>query len=318
MIPLQRGSAVKFRFYKVNERCQLEASMEPASLDLQKEMYETYFGLNESPFNVTPDPKFIFFSQKHAEAFSSLIYGIETRKGFIAITGEIGAGKTTICRFLIENLKGRVKTSLILNPNLSDAQLLAAIVEDFGIEIRSRSRKECFDRLNRFLLNEFYQGGNAVLIIDEAQDLKPKSLEQVRLLSNLETDKQKLLQIVLVGQPELRQTLTQPSLEQLRQRIGVSYHLKTLNEKETEYYIHHRLKVAGWDEEAAFFDSSALQAVFHFSDGIPRLINVLCDRAFLAAYAKGVKLITAEIVDEARQDLEWKAEEPVSAVQIFP
>lgn len=271
-------------------------------------MYETYFGLRESPFNVTPDPRFIFFSQKHSEAFSSLLYGIETRKGFIAITGEIGAGKTTLCRVLLEMIKGRAKTSLILNPTLSDSQLLNSIVEDFGIELKTKNRKECFDRLNQFLLREFNSGGNAVLIIDEAQDLKARSLEQIRLLSNLETNTEKLLQIILVGQPELRETLADPSLEQLRQRITVSYHLKTLDVKETEAYIRHRLHIAGLDENVSVFDASAIATVYKYSEGIPRLINVLCDRALLAAYTKGAKSVDTPIVEEARLDLVWEPE----------
>ncbi len=268
-------------------------------------MYEEYFGLKESPFNITPDPRYIFFSKKHLEAFSSLLYGIETRKGFIAITGEIGAGKTTLCRVLLEELKGRARTSIILNPNLSDSELLLSIVQDFGIQLTSRNKKECFDSLNRFVLKEFHNGFNVVLIIDEAQDLKPRSLEQVRLLSNLETDSQKLIQIVLVGQPELRHTLNNPSLKQLRQRIGVWYHLTTLDQEEVFRYVEHRLKVAGWREDISLlFDSSAINAIYEHTEGIPRLINVLCDRSLLAAYAKGTRTINTSIVEEAHSELE--------------
>ncbi len=271
-------------------------------------MYEEYFGLKEFPFNITPDPRYIFFSKKHLEAFSSLLYGIESRKGFIAITGEIGAGKTTLCRVLLEELKGRARTSIILNPNLSDSELLLSIVQDFGIALASRNRKECFDSLNRFVLKEFHNGFNVVLIIDEAQDLKPRLLEQVRLLSNLETASQKLLQIVLVGQPELRVTLNNPSLKQLRQRIGVWYHLTTLDREETLRYIEHRLKVAGWESEVStLFDESAVDAIFDHTEGIPRLINVLCDRGLLAAYAKGVKTINADLIEEAYAELEGMA-----------
>lgn len=268
-------------------------------------MYEEYFGLKEAPFNITPDPRYIFFSKKHLEAFSSLLYGIENRKGFIAITGEIGAGKTTLCRVLLEELKGRAKTSIILNPNLSDTELLLSIVQDFGIQLRSKNRKECFDSLNRFVLEEFHNGFNVVLIIDEAQDLKSRSLEQIRLLSNLETASQKLLQIVLVGQPELRNTLSSPSLRQLRQRIGVWYHLTTLDREETIRYIDHRLKVSGWPLDAiSLFTSSAIDIIFERTEGIPRLINVLCDRALLAAYARGTRVIEASLVDEANTELE--------------
>ena len=268
-------------------------------------MYEEYFGLKEAPFNITPDPRYIFFSKKHLDAFSSLLYGIESRKGFIAITGEIGAGKTTLCRVLLEELKGRARTSLILNPNLTDKELLLSIVQDFGIELISQSRKECFDSLNRFVLREFQNGFNVVLIIDEAQDLKPRSLEQIRLLSNLETATQKLIQIILVGQPELRVTLNNPALRQLKQRIGVWYHLTTLDREETFQYLEHRLKVAGWDQDAStLFDSSAMDAIFARTEGIPRLINILCDRCLLAAYAKGIKSIDGNIVEEAQVELE--------------
>ena len=271
-------------------------------------MYEEYFALKEPPFNITPDPRYIFFSKKHLDAFSSLLYGIESRKGFIAITGEIGAGKTTLCRVLLEELKGRAKTSLILNPNLSDAGLLLSIVQDFGIELTSRNKKECFDSLNRFVLREFHNGFNVVLIIDEAQDLKPRSLEQIRLLSNLETASHKLIQIVLVGQPELRTTLKSSSLKQLRQRITVWYHLTTLDREETYQYIGHRLRVAGFDQDASsLFDTSAVDSVFVHTEGIPRLINVLCDRSLLAAYAKGMKTINAALIEEAHTELEGLA-----------
>lgn len=268
-------------------------------------MYEEHFGLKEAPFNITPDPRYIFFSKKHLEAFSNLLYGIENRKGFIAITGEVGAGKTTLGRVLLEELKGRAKTSVILNPNLSNSELLLSIVQDFGIQLKTRGRKECFDALNRFVLEQFHQGLNVVLIIDEAQDLSTKSLEQIRLLSNLETDSQKLLQIVIMGQPELKQTLSHPSLRQLRQRISVWYHLTTLDREETERYIEHRLKVAGWDKNLSdIFNASAIDAVFAHSQGIPRLINVLCDRTLLAAFVKGVKTIDVTVVEAADAELE--------------
>lgn len=291
-------------------------------------MYETFFGFKECPFNVTPDPRFIFFSRQHTEAFSSLLYGIESRKGFIAVTGEIGAGKTTLCRLLLEKLKGRAKTSLILNPNLSESELLLSVVEDFGVGVRrslypqaaakdstllilppvSGNKKRYFDLLNRFLLHEFEQGSNAVLIIDEAQDLKTRSLEQIRLLSNLETDKHKLLQIILVGQPELRDTLNSPDLEQLRQRIVVSYHLRNLDLNDTKAYVIHRLRVVGWMEEMLTFDASAFEAIYRYTEGIPRLINVLCDRALLSAYSRGIRVVTASNVEEAKTDLAWMPE----------
>jgi len=271
-------------------------------------MYEDYFGLKDLPFNITPDPKYMFFSKKHLEAFSCLLYGIESRKGFIAITGEIGAGKTTLCRVLLEEMKGRAKTSIILNPNLSGTELLASIVQDFGVPVSSRNKKKCFDGLNRFLLDEFKKGYNVVLIIDEAQDLKARSLEQVRLLSNLETTSHKLIQIVLVGQPELRTMLKSESLKQLRQRIGVWYHLTTLDQDEVTRYIAHRLRVAGWEYDVTnLFDQDALDCVYEFSGGIPRLINILCDRALLGAYARGLKMVNRDLIEESNVELEGVA-----------
>ena len=268
-------------------------------------MYEEYFGLQEAPFNVTPNPKFIFFSRKHLDAFSSLVYGIESRKGFIQITGEIGAGKTTLCRAVLEKLKNtRTHTALILNPRLSELLLVRAIAEDFGVVLKTRDKKEWFDGLNRFLLEEFHKGFNSVLIVDEAQDLTPKTLEQVRLLSNLETSSEKLIQIVLVGQPELRDTLDDPILAQLRQRISIRFHLTSLDRKETEEYILHRLHIAGIPEGLNPFLPTAIDIIYERSQGVPRLINKLCDRALLAAYARDSKYIDEKLADEAYSETE--------------
>jgi len=275
-------------------------------------VYKDFFGFKENPFNMTPDPSFIYFSKKHLEAFASLLYGIEQRKGFLEITGEIGAGKTTICRRLIEELAGKAKTSFIFNSDLSDTQLLQAIVEDFGIEPKRATKKAYFDALNRFLLEELKNGGNVVLIIDEAQNLSMRSLEQVRLLSNLETEKEKLLQIVLVGQPELRQTLKNPALLQLRQRISIRYHLTSLDLEETGKYIRHRLDVAGFKGESPF-ESEALDVAYTYTDGIPRLLNVLCDKALLAAFVQDSKNVTKEIMEQAREEIEGT--QTTSAVQ---
>lgn len=268
-------------------------------------MYNKYFGLKESPFNVTPDPKFIFFSRKHLDAFSALLYGIESRKGFIQITGEIGAGKTTLSRAVLEKLKGRAHTALILNPCLSELLLLRTIAEDFGIRLKVKDKKECFDGLNQFLLEEFHKGFNTVLIIDEAQDLSTRSLEQIRLLSNLETTAEKLIQIVLVGQPELRETLDHPSLKQLRQRIGVRFHLTALDRKETEEFILHRLRVAGVSRAfEELFTSEAVDFIYEHSHGVPRVINHLCDMSLLGAYAKNAKQVDLQIAEEAYHEAE--------------
>lgn len=268
-------------------------------------MYKEYFGLHEEPFNVTPDPRFIFFSRKHLDAFSCLIYGIESRKGFVQITGEIGAGKTTVCRAALDQLKEKTHSALILNPKLSELFLLMTIAEDFGINLRSHTKKDCFDALNHFLLEEFHKGYNTVLVIDEAQGLTPGTLEQIRLLSNLETNREKLIQIVLIGQPELRETLNHPSLAQLRQRIAIRFHLTPLDRKEVEEYIHHRLSVAGLAAGIPTpFTQEAVDFIYQHTGGIPRLINTLCDNALLAAYAHGVCQVDAKLAEETLNETE--------------
>jgi len=265
-------------------------------------MYLDFFNLNEPPFNMTPDPRFIYFSRHHREALSSLEYGINSRCGFIQITGEIGTGKTTLCRTLLGQLNSQIHSSLVFNPKLSEVELLQVIVEDFGIEIRGRKRKDCFDGLNHFLLQESSRGKNAIVIIDEAQLLSPRALEQIRLLSNLETTTQKLLQIILVGQPELRRNLDRDDLVQLRQRIMIRYHLPALSREDVSLYIAHRLQVAGCGED--IFSPEAIDSIHEISGGIPRLINVLCDRAMIAAYTQSARVVAADMVEFAQADLE--------------
>lgn len=268
-------------------------------------MYENYFGLTEAPFNCTPDPRFIFYSRKHLDAFSCLLYGIESRKGFIQITGEIGAGKTTLCRAVLDKLKyTQTHTALVLNPRLSELDLLRTIAEDFGIVIKYRTKKDCFDGLNDFLLREFNKGFNTVLIIDESQNLTLQTLEQIRLLSNLETSREKLLQIVLVGQPELRNTLNDPSLAQLRQRIHIRFHLTPLDRKEVGEYIQHRLTIAGLPGETNLFSDDALDYIYAMSQGIPRLINKLCDVSLLAAYSRNLGQVDLKVAEDAFSETE--------------
>jgi len=246
-------------------------------------MYCEFFGLKEVPFNITPDPDFMFFSTRHHEAFVNLLYGIKNRKGFMEVTGDIGTGKTTLYRTLLTHMGNEISSALITNPALSAAQLVQTIIEDFEIQVEKKNRKGYSDALNRFLLELEARGSTAVLILDEAQNLKPGTLEQIRLLSNFETNKTKLLQIILVGQPELRTLLEKPSLEQLRQRITVSAHLSPLDRNETEQYVAHRIKIAG-GHDMLIFDPAALDEIHTCSQGIPRLINVLCDKALMMAY----------------------------------
>lgn len=265
-------------------------------------MYAQFYKLKEKPFNVTSDPAFFFLSERHAEAFSHLVYGIEQRKGILEITGEIGTGKTTLCRVLLNHLEEKTKTALILNPNFSETQLLQLIVADFDLKPKNNSRLRLIEALNNFLLEEASQGGNVVLIIDESQNLKSSQLEQIRLLSNLETAKEKLLQIILVGQPELRDKLSLPQLKQLNQRISVKYHILPLDKSELGNYINHRLKVAG-SNGAIEFTIEAIEAIFNFSGGVPRLTNIICDRALLAGFVQGSHKITDAIIKKCIGEL---------------
>jgi general secretion pathway protein A len=251
-------------------------------------MYESFFGFNEKPFNITPDPKYLYLSDQHQEAIAHLRYGIEQRGGFVVITGEVGTGKTTLCRHLLNNMDDRTEGAIIFNPNLSEVELLKAINSDFGIDSSAATKKELIDELNRFLLEERLRGKNMVLMIDEAQNLLPAVLEQVRMLSNIETEKEKLIQIILIGQPQLKELLARPELEQLNQRVTARYHLSSLNRKETCKYIQHRLDVACNGRNVAF-ERGAMKSAYKYSKGTPRLINVVCDRALLGAFTAGKK-----------------------------
>lgn len=271
-------------------------------------MYLEFYGLKENPFNVTSDPNFLYFSKAHKQALSYLLYGIKEKKGFLEITGEVGAGKTTLCKVLLNQLDANTKTAFILNPNLSESQLLEAIVEDFGLQPVRRTKISLLRQLNNFLLGELKGKCNVVLILDEAQNLNPRTLEAVRLLSNLETDKEKLFQIILVGQPELRRRLNSPSLLQLRQRISVRFHINPLEKEEIPEYIHHRLSVAGSHGNIRFTES-ALDGIFRYSGGIPRLINLVCDKALLSGFVLDTKTIDEGIVDKSVFEIEGKPAE---------
>src|SRR3954468_504531 len=277
----------------------------PSSGRSDPTMYNQFYGFREPPFNITPDPRFLFFSDRHREAYNHILFGIRERKGFIQITGEVGAGKTTLCRALLDELGPNYVTALILNPCLNPEQLLRTILKELGLQPGEADRATCLEMLNTFLLEQLVQGNDVVLLIDEAQDLGTELLEQVRLLSNLETDQRKLLQIVLVGQPELRDKLNERGLRQLRQRITVRYHLTPLSRPEVEHYIHPRLQVVGANGRPAF-TPWAVRSVFRYSGGIPRLVNAVCDKALLAGYVDGTDLLTWRQVRRAIRELEGK------------
>ncbi|MBI3324412.1 MAG: AAA family ATPase [Candidatus Omnitrophica bacterium] len=265
-------------------------------------MYLEFLGLREKPFSITSDPSFLYLSKRHREALSHMVFGIQERKGFIEVTGEIGTGKTTLCKALLRQLDTTTKTALILHSGLSELQLLQAIVQDFGMNPMRTNRLHLFGQLSEFLIDQTKLGNNVVLVVDEAQNLTPRLLEQIRMLSNFETDKNKLLQIVLVGQPQLRDKLNLPSMEQLRQRIAVRYHILPLDLDEVGTYIEHRMRVAGSDGTLTWTEE-AVQEVYACSKGIPRIMNLLCDRALLACYVFRVKTVDQSIVRRSYQEL---------------
>jgi len=268
-------------------------------------MYERHFSFKHKPFDLVPNPDFLFLSSTHQKAITCLDYGIKEKIGFILLTGEIGSGKTTIIRNLIKNLNGSFKLSRIHNTKVSSEQLISMINEDFGLDIEGKNRTRLLSELNAFLVEQYSKKVQPILLIDEAQNLSPDLLEEIRLLSNLETDMAKLIQIILIGQPDLKKTLMLPELIQLRQRINISYHIAPLTVDETGKYIKHRLTVAG-NPDAIKFDEGMLPLIFKFSKGVPRLINILCDFALLTAFVEGKKEVQIDIVREIKKDLESK------------
>lgn len=268
-------------------------------------MYYRFYGFSEPPFSITPDPKFLFLSAKHREALDHLRFGIQERKGFIQLTGEVGSGKTTLCRALFESLGDRYATALILNPRLTESQLLRAILREFGIPGIARDSLTNYEHLNTWLLRQVQDHRDAVLVVDEAQNLSLAELEQVRLLSNLETDTQKLIQIVLMGQPELRHLIDAPSMRQLRQRITIRYHLGCLDQAETQAYIAHRMAIAG-GRGLPSFEPAAIHHLWCYSGGTPRLINALADKALLAGFVHRTECISLDLVQLAERELEGR------------
>lgn len=317
-------------------------------------MYEQFYNFIEKPFNLTPDSRYFFPSKEHGEALDSLTYTVNERKGFAVITGEIGSGKTTICRTLLNKLDTHTKTAVITNTYLTGKQLIQLALEDFGIQTKSKNKVQLVKELNNFLIRQLSLGYNVVLIIDEAQNLRPSVLEEIRMLSNLETEKEKLIQILLLGQPELRNQLNLQELAQLKQRINIYYHIYPLDEEETAAYINHRLKIATRAKEPAapqhsaefncegcgkllvasvehvgkeskcpgcgraiiissrqpeptlHFTDSALQAIYAYSRGIPRLINMVCDQSLLTGYVQGTHEITDILIKDALAEFAGK------------
>ncbi len=266
-------------------------------------MYLSHFALREPPFSITPDPRFLYMSARHREALAHLVYGVGEHGGFVQLSGEVGTGKTSVCRCLLEQLPPHVDAALVLNPRLSPVELLAAVCDELRIPYPTgtASSKELVDRLYRHLLDAHGRGRRTVLIIDEAQNLAPEVLEEVRLLTNLETPREKLLQVVLIGQPELTALLDQPKLRQLAQRVTARYHLEPLSRAETRAYVRHRLRVAGRGDPV--FTEMALGAMYRRSRGIPRLINAIADRALLGAYTRDRARVDAGTVRRAASEV---------------
>jgi general secretion pathway protein A len=267
-------------------------------------MYKEFFGLRANPFNVNPDPRYLFLTRHTEEALACLTYGIQSRKGFVLLTGEVGTGKTTLINKLLEWLRlQQVATAFIFNSRLDVPQFLDFMMADFGIQCDSKNKSQILQRLYSWLLDRYRAGETAVLIVDEAQNLSDEVLEEIRMLTNLETFTEKLLQIVLVGQPELEQRLRQPQLRQLRQRLTLRAKTHPLNLAESQAYVQQRLRIAGSNGEA-IFDPDSLLALYRYSTGIPRVINLLCEHCLVSAFVDQKKLITSEIVESVARDFD--------------
>ena len=276
-------------------------------------MYESFYGLTEKPFRMTPDTRYFYPSPKHVDALNHMVYAIEERRGFVVITGEIGSGKTMLSRVLFQKLDPRTKTAIVRNTNLTAKDLIASALEELEIPHAPEDTKtRMIGRLNEFLIDQLRDDNNVVLLIDEAQNLKPAVLEEVRMLSNLETETEKLIQIILMGQPELKQKLWLKELTQLRQRVTLLYHLGALDADETAGYVTHRLQVAG-ASGAPVFQPAALAQVYRHTHGVPRLVNGLCDRALLTGYVNETRTIGADIINEVVRELPSLTQDPVAA-----
>lgn len=276
-------------------------------------MYKKFFGLKENPFNVNPDPRYLFSTAHTEETLATLTYGIQRRRGFILLTGEVGTGKTTLINKLLGWLRRqRVATSFVFNPGLDANQFFDYMLADFGLNLESRNKGQMLMRLNKWLLERYLVGGTAVLIVDEAQNLSAEVLEEIRLLTNLETSTEKLLQIVLSGQPELEEKLSRPELRQLRQRITLRCKTQPLSLEETQQYVATRLRIAGGDGHP-IFTPEAVEAVHFYSGGIPRVINLLCEHGLIGAFAEQVKPVPTERIQEVASEFKLDVVEPSSA-----
>jgi putative secretion ATPase (PEP-CTERM system associated) len=268
-------------------------------------MYEKFFNFDCKPFELVPNPRFLYLSQSHRKAINYLRYGVQEHAGFILFTGEVGSGKTTILRDLIQKIDPDIMVSMVFNTRVDAQQLMGMINEDFGLEVDGKDKRTLLRDLNDFLIARHADNMRPIIIIDEAQNLCSEALEEIRLISNLETDNHKLVQIILVGQPELRTLINNPALRQLRQRIGVNCHLNPLTREETEAYVFHRLEVAG-NRDAVSFHEDAFDVIYSYSKGIPRLVNVFCDFILLAAYVEETRDMTRELVEDVVGDVAWQ------------
>lgn len=276
-------------------------------------MYREFFGLSLRPFELVPNPQFLYLSHSHKKAINYLQYGIQTHAGFILFTGEVGSGKTTILRNLIRSANPDTDISMVFNTRVTGKQLITMINEDFGLETNGCNLPGLLRNLNDFLIARHAQGHHPIIIIDEAQNLSAEALEEVRMLSNLETDQAKLVQIVLVGQPELRSLIRQSSLRQLRQRINLHCHLDPLSRPETEEYVYHRLEIAG-NRDALTFEEGTFDLIYEFSGGVPRVINLFCDFLLLDAFTHETRELRCDMASEVMNDIAWKNDDPSQAM----
>ncbi|MGQ9647309.1 MAG: ExeA family protein [Thermodesulfobacteriota bacterium] len=266
-------------------------------------MYNKFYGFIEKPFEITPDPKFLYLSENHREALAHLTYAVRERKGFTVITGEVGTGKTILIQTLLSKLNGTVRTAYLFNPRLDSNEFLQYVCEDLGVKGEKKLKGACLAQLHHFLMDCYARNENVVLIVDEAQNLDLSLLEEIRLLTNLETPKSKLLHVILMGQPELDRILNRPECRQLKQRVSLRHRIQPLNREETREYIQRRLKIAG-AIRPNYFSPDAMRAIYRYSKGIPRLINILCDNALLLGYATDQKVIGKSMIREVIRDLE--------------